>query len=250
VTGRPAWTEDLSAHSRHPEPEILRQARLHGAIALPLRAGTDVLGVITFASEAPRRYDADAVLMLERLGDQLAIFMDRVHRAEQVDALTDLAMTDALTGLPNRRAWDARLREHAVSAEREQQPLALALVDLDHFKSYNDTHGHQAGDALLASAARRWRRLLRPQDLLARYGGEEFAIVLPGCELEEAEQIVERLRRNVPLAQTCSIGLAASTGEPHDELVARADAALYAAKAAGRDCVRAAAAPAEDPALV
>jgi diguanylate cyclase (GGDEF)-like protein len=134
-----------------------------------------------------------------------------------------LARTDALTGVANRRAWDDELPLELARSARSGQPLCVALLDLDHFKAYNDRHGHQAGDRLLKT------------DLLARYGGEEFAVLLPDCELDSAMEIAERLR-TAPSECTCSIGVAAWDGrEAATELVDRADRALYAAKEAGRD---------------
>jgi diguanylate cyclase (GGDEF)-like protein len=112
------------------------------------------------------------------------------------------------------------------------------MLDLDHFKAYNDTHGHQAGDRLLKAAAAAWREVLRPGDLLARYGGEEFVAVLADCPPQEARAVAERLRRSTPSGETCSIGVATWDGaEAVDALVRRADEALYAAKRAGRDRV-------------
>ena len=120
--------------------------------------------------------------------------------------------------------------------QRGGAPLCVAVFDLDHFKAYNDGHGHPAGDALLAAAATAWRRELRPTDVLARYGGEEFAAVLPACSLADAHVVVERIRAATPHGQTVSAGIAQWNGtEDAPSLVARADAALYAAKAAGRD---------------
>ena len=109
------------------------------------------------------------------------------------------------------------------------------MLDLDRFKHFNDAEGHQAGDRLLVDVARAWQALLRPTDLLARYGGEEFALLLPHCEIEGAGAIVERLLAAVPGGQTASCGIAEWDGtEIGDALVARADAALYRAKRAGR----------------
>jgi diguanylate cyclase (GGDEF)-like protein len=118
--------------------------------------------------------------------------------------------------------------------------LCVAIIDLDHFKAYNDHHGHQAGDLVLKGAASAWRAEVRSTDLLARYGGEEFVLLLPACALEDAVQIVERLRKVTPLV-TCSVGLARwDFQESPRELVERADQALYAAKAGGRNrCVAA-----------
>jgi diguanylate cyclase (GGDEF)-like protein len=147
-----------------------------------------------------------------------------------------MARTDDLTGLINRRAWDDELNREVVRATREATPLAVAMLDLDRFKLYNDRHGHQAGDRLLREAASAWRSVLRETDLLARYGGEEFAVALPGCDAETAAHLVERLRAITPEGESCSAGLACWDGrESPDDLVGRADRALYAAKQSGRD---------------
>jgi diguanylate cyclase (GGDEF)-like protein len=150
-----------------------------------------------------------------------------------------LAHTDALTGVANRRAWDDELPVGLAGAARSGQPLAVALIDHDHFKAYNDEHGHQAGDRLLKAAAAAWQGRLRKTDLLARYGGEEFALLLPDCGLDSAMEIAERIRTAQPEG-TCSIGVAVwDFREGPAELVARADRALYAAKQGGRDRCRA-----------
>jgi diguanylate cyclase (GGDEF)-like protein len=159
-----------------------------------------------------------------------------------------LARTDSLTGVANRRAWDEELPRELARSARSRQPVCVALLDLDHFKAYNDEHGHQAGDRLLKAAAAAWEGRLRKTDLLARYGGEEFAVLLPDCALGDAMEIAERLRTAQPEV-TCSIGVADWDGrEDIGRLVARADRALYAAKAGGRDRCVADPAPAE-PAL-
>ncbi|HEV2920860.1 MAG TPA: GGDEF domain-containing protein [Actinomycetota bacterium] len=119
-----------------------------------------------------------------------------------------LARTDALTGVANRRAWDDELPLELARSARSGQPLCVALLDLDHFKAYNDRHGHQAGDRLLKATAAAWQDRLRKTDLLARYGGEEFAVLLPDCGLDGAMEIAERLR-TAPSECTCSIGVAA-----------------------------------------
>jgi diguanylate cyclase (GGDEF)-like protein len=113
--------------------------------------------------------------------------------------------------------------------------LCLAMIDLDNFKTYNDRHGHQAGDLVLKEAATAWRAEVRSTDLLARYGGEEFVLLLPACALADAVAIVERLRAATPLV-TGSVGLAEwDFQEASADLVERADQALYAAKAEGRN---------------
>ena len=162
---------------------------------------------------------------------------------QQAAKLETLAQHDALTGVANRRAWDAGLPVEMDRARRAGTPLAVAILDLDHFKGFNDQYGHQAGDQLLKSATIAWQSLLRSSDLLARYGGEEFAVLLPASTLGEAVEVLDRLRLATPLAQTFSAGVAMWHGEEaSDQLVARADKALYQAKRAGRNQVR----PAED----
>ena len=147
-----------------------------------------------------------------------------------------LARTDMLTGLPNRRAWEEELRRELARVRRQGDALAVAMLDLDHFKAFNDTHGHQAGDRLLATLGTLWTTELRVSDFAARYGGEEFVALLPACPPDEARAIIERMRQAIPEGQTCSAGVAYWDGEESPEaLMGRADAALYEAKRAGRD---------------
>jgi diguanylate cyclase (GGDEF)-like protein len=172
-----------------------------------------------------------------------------LERTETLSELTKLSRVDALTGLGNRRAFDEQLARELKRADREGTPLALAMLDLDHFKAYNDAHGHPRGDRLLADASTAWQACLRATDSLARYGGEEFALLAPRCGAEQAVLLVDRLRAAVPDGQTCSAGVALyASGESAEALLARADAALYAAKAAGRDRTELASEPGTAPA--
>jgi diguanylate cyclase (GGDEF)-like protein len=152
--------------------------------------------------------------------------------------MATMASVDPLTGIGNRRTLDEELRRGLALAARHQQPLCVAMLDLDHFKKYNDAFGHAAGDALLVKAAQSWSRQLRRSDLLCRYGGEEFAVLLPVCHADEAAAVLDRLRIVTPDAQTCSVGVAEWDGvELPSALLSRADAALYAAKHGGRNQV-------------
>jgi diguanylate cyclase (GGDEF)-like protein/PAS domain S-box-containing protein len=160
--------------------------------------------------------------------------------AEEREALIaeneKLARSDALTGLPNRRALDDQLPREMARTLRAGSELCLAIIDIDHFKAYNDTYGHLAGDAVLRDCAAAWDGALRGEDTILRFGGEEFLVILTACGMDLATDIVERLRAATPGGQTCSAGLAAwRPGESVDDLVARADQALYRAKEAGRD---------------
>jgi diguanylate cyclase (GGDEF)-like protein len=149
-----------------------------------------------------------------------------------------LARSDDLTGLHNRRSWNFELKRAATAAVAQGQPLVVALLDLDHFKVYNDTYGHPAGDRLLKAATSAWQSALQPGELLARYGGEEFAMLLAGSSLDEAVARVETLRGLMPGGQSFSGGVALwCTDEDPEQTVANADAALYEAKRRGRGMV-------------
>jgi diguanylate cyclase (GGDEF)-like protein len=165
---------------------------------------------------------------------RMAQLLNRVEG--QAKQLLDLARVDELTGLPNRRAWSVELPAAIERARRDGVPLSVAMIDLDFFKRFNDEYGHPAGDRLLRGAAAAWREQLRAVDQLARYGGEEFIVLLPAADSDLGEAVLERLRAATPAGQTFSAGLATWDGaETSDELIARADRALYAAKNAGRD---------------
>lgn len=164
------------------------------------------------------------------------ILMNKVQ--QQAALLSDLARTDGLTGLANRRTWDFELERVAASTSARKVPLTVAMMDLDHFKDFNDLHGHPAGDRMLVACANAWQAALNPDALLARYGGEEFAVLLPDVGPDQAEPILESLRRATPNDVTVSIGYAQRQGdEPPHRTLGRADQALYRAKSTGRDRV-------------
>jgi diguanylate cyclase (GGDEF)-like protein len=213
---------------------------------LSLLTGVSLVAPILLLGQAWGRSGIDAAAI--GIGS-IALFLLVVGRMaglirqveQQAAQLETLAQHDPLTGTANRRAWDHALPVEMDRARRAATPLAVALLDLDHFKAFNDTYGHQAGDRLLQAATEAWRSILRSSDLLARYGGEEFAVLLPSSTLGQAVEVVDRLRLATPLAQTFSAGVALWHGaETSDQLVARADKALYRAKQAGRNRVLAA----------
>ena len=153
-----------------------------------------------------------------------------------------LATTDPLTQALNRRAFEERAGQALQRSQRQNLPLCLAMLDLDHFKQVNDRHGHTTGDAVLREFSLLCRQQARSTDLFARFGGEEFVLLLPDSALDATAQGLERLRTSLAASDlqglhiSVSIGLAEwRPGEALEQLLQRADTALYSAKAAGRD---------------
>jgi diguanylate cyclase (GGDEF)-like protein/PAS domain S-box-containing protein len=178
----------------------------------------------------------DESLIYGRATDVTELKRVESEREDLLAEIKVLAGSDVLTGLPNRRTLADRLPQEMARARRASAPLCLAIVDIDFFKAYNDAHGHPAGDLMLRDCAIAWDSVLRGEDTIVRYGGEEFLVLLPDCELEQAAGIVERLRAETPDGQTCSAGLARwDSAESAEDLLERADQALYVAKNSGRD---------------
>jgi diguanylate cyclase (GGDEF)-like protein len=224
------------------EPSAPRTARLSlGLLALLTSVSLIAPGVLLIQATGGQVTDGVAIAV-----GSTALFLLVVARMaqllRQVEAqaarLRELAGVDELTGLPNRRGWTAELSSTLERARRDGGGMTVAMIDLDHFKRFNDELGHPAGDRLLKDAATLWREQLRTVDQLARYGGEEFIVLFHGADVETANEALARLRTVTPAGQTFSGGVARWNGtETSDELVARADRALYEAKSAGRDCV-------------
>jgi diguanylate cyclase (GGDEF)-like protein len=171
---------------------------------------------------------SSAVLFLLVLFRMAGLVRQVQSQAVKLETLSD---TDELTGAPNRRVWFRQIPYELARAKRADRPLSLAIIDIDHFKTYNDTYGHQEGDRLLQRAASNWQGQLRAGDLLVRFGGDEFIALLPDCGPDDAVLATARLKAAMPFNQTCSIGVASLTGdESSDELLARADKALYESK--------------------
>jgi diguanylate cyclase (GGDEF)-like protein/PAS domain S-box-containing protein len=237
VSGEPSWTSDLAADHSFPRSDAAARAGLHTSVCVPVLGDRGFLGAIEFLSDQTGEPDHGTREILSMIATQVGRFVALLtQRSELIAKLERLAMTDEMTGLANRRAWDEGLERELARARRHDQPLCVAMLDIDHFKHFNDTHGHQAGDRLLCDMAHMWRSQLRATDILARYGGEEFAVLIATWPIGLAETVLERLRDATPEGLTCSAGLAAFDGsETAEALVARADQALYEAKARGRD---------------
>jgi len=217
-----------------------------------ITAGAQLLGVISVTDRLDARSFSRADgAALRALAAAAALALDREAIRRQAVILARAAAIDPVSGLYNRRHFHARLQEELQRAQRHDNTVALLMIDLDDFKRVNDTFGHAAGDATIRAAATIIRRSVRPFDICTRYGGEEFAVVMPDSGISTAETVAERIRNRIAawrrtepslaaLQITASIGYALSTrNSTTDEFLARADQALYGAKSAGKNQVRA-----------
>ena len=225
---------------------------------LPLAGVEGLLGMLYVGCPEPNGLTADTVQRLEQIAAYAAFPLQRVLLQQDFRAL---AYRDPMTGLDNFRQFEETLADELARAERYGRPLSLILLDIDHFKSFNDTLGHPAGDALLGQLGVVLRNCLRNVDRPARYGGEEFVVICPETGAKEVQLIAERIRRSVAdtafalleknsgdadsgkgsTRVTVSLGCATYPGDARAarDLVKKADLALYDAKAAGRNTVRA-----------
>ncbi|MGK2933510.1 MAG: diguanylate cyclase [Solirubrobacterales bacterium] len=203
-------------------------------IACPIMRGDKAIGTLCAGwKQRVRRADHTNATVISLLASEAAVTIDHTDLFQR---LTDTATRDSLTGLPNRRAWEELLRAGLVDARQVRQPISIAILDLDHFKRFNDTNGHQTGDRLLREAGAAWKNTLRKNDVLFRWGGEEFTVILPNCDHDQALEVVDRLRDATPGGETSSAGVATWNGtETAEELFARTDTALYRAKGSGRN---------------
>jgi diguanylate cyclase (GGDEF)-like protein len=235
----------------------LPRARAHpyrtpSFIAVPLVAGREVLGVLTLADRSDGKpFDHSNLTMARVLAVTAALALERENFARQSQELSLLAAVDPLTGLFNRRYFEARLDVELERARRHGTELALLFVDIDDFKVFNDSFGHLTGDSVLRHVAETLRRAVRALDVCTRYGGDEFAVLVSGADPEAALRSAERIRQRVSANPwespaggarsdvTVSVGVTflASTDQA-TSLVTRADLALYRAKAGGKNCVR------------
>lgn len=233
--------ESVPARAR---PRLRHAVQAGGPMILPLL----LLVIATLVVDHARHW-ALAGFVAAILGFGLRSMLLQIGLLERQAALDALARLDGLTGVANRRQFDVVLQAEWSRASRQESALSLLLIDIDHFKRFNDTYGHPAGDRCLREVAATLRATaVRGGDLVARYGGEEFAVVAPATCAESARELGERLRAAVqaipagilPQAVTISVGVAGmrpSLAQAPETLLAGADAALYAAKRAGRNRV-------------
>ena len=204
-----------------------------------------------------REWTTEEIKLLERVTMELSVAIKQAQlyqQLEEVNAeLAKLSMVDDLTKIANRRKFDQYVTSEWSRLAREQNPLSIILCDIDYFKLYNDTYGHQAGDRCLQVVAQAISQVVkRPADLVARYGGEEFVLVLPNTSVEGAKYLAQRVRQGVEALKlphinspidlyiTLSLGVSCCIPQPNSEvatLIAAADQGLYQAKATGRNRV-------------
>jgi diguanylate cyclase (GGDEF)-like protein len=231
LSGRRLFIADAATDSRI--PQLLRsQVDASSLLYEPVvRRGQVVAVLVVGWREVTVPSDA-ALEAMSLMAVEAAVALEQ---ADLLNTVQQLARTDQLTGVQNRRAFD-ELIPHVLESATSVAPLCVALLDVDHFKIFNDTFGHPAGDRFLQNATKAWALQLRGTDIIARFGGEEFAVVLPDCDLRDASAVLDKLRSNTPTDQTISIGIAQWDGrESQQALLQRADTALYQAKADGRN---------------
>ena len=229
-----------------PERDEWLAAALPGAanlLVVPLVAEGRTVAVLVAESglRSGSRIERRVVDATERFAAHAALAL---RNAVLHERMLEMAATDGLTSLANRRSLDEALARDIARAERTEGRLSVVLLDLDHFKALNDAHGHLVGDNVLRAVAVKLREIGREYDTVARYGGEEFAVVLPGCSAAVGRKVAERLRAAVEAADTevpvtISCGVATYPADATDAkgLIQAADEGLYASKRAGRNRV-------------
>jgi diguanylate cyclase (GGDEF)-like protein len=239
---------DMRKHGQYAGHPMVTHMGLLNYSGLPVTVGNETGWVLAFLRrQASPVVDPVDIAYMELIADWLG---NALYQSAQHALVQRMALTDALTGLPNRRAAEERLHTEKARAPRDRCGFALALVDIDHFKSINDRYGHAVGDEVLKATALRFEQGLRDGDWVARWGGEEFLFVLHGCTAEDAGNIIERMAglcRSTPIqtsvgdiALSFSAGVAALGVDDADTttLIDEVDQALYRAKGEGRDQVR------------
>jgi diguanylate cyclase (GGDEF)-like protein len=238
LTGEIIISENSREDSRHviflPDPAP------HGHIILPLKTVNSVVGVLCIYTRPEAEVDGRALTLLSTLGNQIGI---AVNNARLFEEAKFYSIQDHLTGLLNRRSLQVQLEKCVEAAKRYGETFSVIMLDIDHFKQYNDTHGHVEGDRLLVKLAGILLHKMRNADYVFRYGGEEFLVILPETDAEKACEAAERLRIAVEAEAgvTISLGVATYQKDAQDSasLIKSADALLYRAKQNGRNRVEA-----------
>jgi diguanylate cyclase (GGDEF)-like protein len=244
--GTPLVVKDVRATDIPPAPAEWKY-KTDSFISYPIIINNQKIGVLNVTDKIDGSvYGEFDLKLINTFAPQLAVAIDRTTLKRKADEFEQLSMTDSLTGLPNRRYLEERLAEEIKRSQRHGFPMSLLVVDVDEFKSYNDTFTHPEGDKALRLVGQALKATLRGADVAARQGGEEFSILLPQTTLGEAHTIAERIRERVESTQfpnrqvTVSIGIATCTPaiSTWESLVKAADEAMYEAKRSGRNNVK------------
>lgn len=246
MQSEPVLVKDVQKSGISPAPQM-RNYKTKSFISYPIIINNRKIGVLNLTDKADgTAYNELDLQILNTFAPQLAVALDRTSLKQRAGKFEMLSITDALTGLPNRRYLEERLAEEIKRWQRDGSPLSFMMIDVDEFKSYNDKFSHPEGDKALKIVGHALKATLRGADVPARYGGEEFSILLPQTALSEAVTIAERVRERVERTVfphrkvTISIGIAACTQSIStvEKLIQSADQALYEAKSAGRNNVQ------------
>ena len=250
-TGKAVMVTDLRMAGRKPAPSE-RRYKTNSFISYPITIGGRKVGVLNVTDKSGGgTYDEVDLSLLEIIGPQVALALERAEWQERATEFQLMSITDSLTALPNRRYLEERLAEELNRSKRYDYPMSFLMIDIDDFKAYNDKNGHQAGDLALQITAHCLKGALRAVDVASRYGGEEFCILLPQTAMSEAGVIADRIRDRVsnthfphgksqPLGRvTISVGVSTFTKnvDTPENIIAAADRALYQAKRMGKDRV-------------
>ncbi len=210
----------------------------HGHIIIPLKARDKVVGVLYLYLPTDFGIDESRLKLFTSIGNQIGVAIDNSRLYEETKKFS---LHDPLTGLANRRLMDIMIEKSLARVRRFKTSLSVIMLDIDHFKKYNDTYGHTAGDNLLVQVAKLILKMTRQIDLAVRYGGEEFLVLLPETELTRASEVAERIRKTVEGKTVVTISLGVSSYhkgiEKEEDLIKKADEALYKAKQKGRNRV-------------
>jgi diguanylate cyclase (GGDEF)-like protein len=233
MSAKSYFVADARSHPALAAP-LVEATNARSALFEPVLRGDTVVGVLIVIWTTPVAQVDDATTdMLKLVAAQASVAVERTGLKAR---LTTLAASDALTGVGTRRLFDSELPRELARARRAESPFCLAIVDIDRMDAFNLLRGNREGDRLIKEAASAWSSALREVDTIARLDGEGFGVLLPGCALGEACEVLDRLRAATPRDQTASAGVARWDGaEPAELLVLRGRDALAAAKAAGRD---------------
>ncbi|TVT52225.1 MAG: diguanylate cyclase [Sedimenticola thiotaurini] len=244
IKGEPVWIEDIKSESNFTRDRVINDLSLKTGFGLPVKIGREVVGVLEFYTPEYTEHNASFLDTLGHIGIELGRVIEREQSATQLRHLAD---SDALTGLPNLRVARDRLMQTVISCKRQNRQFALLFIDLDGFKTVNDSHGHEMGDTVLQIVARRISQTLRDMDSVARVGGDEFIVIVNPIESRDAvvtvaKKVIYAISKPIKSAGIessvgASVGIAIfpDHAQQADDLLSLADRAMYQVKSHGKN---------------